>query len=212
VLNGEKKRTANIFLAFVDEVVLEALALLVRKAPVERVEKRRHRRRDHRLLVRRRRDDVRLFDIVGGEGAVFEAALDKLRELAAVFVGEGREILAARRELVGHSLAGEGFDQRIGREARFALLAVADQRRAGGFQAADGVRAGRVLFGDEASRVMRSASYSRIACWSRVERGSEPTCSVGMGRSFSLRETPLSAPPATIASLINRKGEWQMPL
>ncbi len=66
-----------------------------------------------------------------------------------MFVGEGREILAARRELVGHSLAGEGFDQRIGREARFALLAVADQRRAGGFQAADGVRAGRVLFGDE---------------------------------------------------------------
>jgi len=129
-----------------------------------------------------------------------------------VFVGEGREILAARRELVGHSLAGEGFDQRIGREARFALLAVADQRRAGGFQAADGVRAGRVLFGDEASRVMRSASYSRIACWSRVERGSEPTYSVGLGRSFSLRETPLSAPPAAIASLINRKGEWQMPL
>ncbi len=109
------------------------------------VEQRQHRRGDHRLLHRLVRVADRPLQRVGGIGLVAERAAGQLGQLAVVAVGEDGEELPPAGQVVGQARAGQGVRQRIGGEARPTLLAVGDDRRAGGLQVLDGVLDGRVL-------------------------------------------------------------------
>ena len=71
-----------------------------------------------------------LLDELRREGLVAERPAGQARELAVVAVVEDREELAVAGEVVGEAGAGERVGDRVGGEARLALLAVGDDRLA----------------------------------------------------------------------------------
>ena len=127
-----REALADVLLALVAQIAQELLARVARDLAVERIEQRQHRGRDHRLLHRLGRHLDRLCEIVGGVGLVPERAAGQARQLAVMAVGEDREILAvAARWFGARPVPARVSVERIGGEARCALLAVGDDRRAG---------------------------------------------------------------------------------
>ena len=94
-----------------------------------------------------RRDRRVLLDELRGEGLVAERAAGQPRQLAVMAVVEDREELPVAGEVVGQPGAGQRVGDRVGGEARLALLAVGDDRLAGRLQAPDRVLGGGVLLG-----------------------------------------------------------------
>ena len=92
-----------------------------------------------------RRDRPVLLDELRGERLVAERAAGQPRQLAVMAVVEDGEELAVAGEVVGQAGARERVGDRVGGEARLALLAVGDDRLAGRLQALDRVLGGRVL-------------------------------------------------------------------
>ena len=138
---------AHVLLALVDQVGLEGLARVALDLLVERIEQRQHRGRDDRLLHRLGRGLDRELERIGGEALVAEGAAGQPRQLAMVAVGEDGEILAAPRQMVGEAGSRKRVGDRIGREARPALLAVGDDGRAGRLHARDRIPHGLFLLG-----------------------------------------------------------------
>ena len=87
----------------------------------------------------------RLFDILGRIGLVLERPAGQARQLPMMAVGEYGEILPVRREIVGEPGSGQRIGERIGREARHALLAIGDDGLAGRLRALDRIEAGGIL-------------------------------------------------------------------
>ena len=83
---------------------------------------------------------------------VAERAAGQPRELAMVAVVEDREELPVAGEVVREAGARERVGDRVGREARLALLAVGDDRLTGLLEALDRVLGRRVLLGLELAR------------------------------------------------------------
>ena len=126
---------ADVLLALVDDVVEELVARVPGELVLQRVQQAHHRRRDHRLLDRVRGDLHVLLDELRGVGLVAERPAGQPRELAVVAVVEDREELPVAGEIVGQAGAGQRVGDRVGGEARLALLAVGDDRLTGRLQA-----------------------------------------------------------------------------
>ena len=180
---------ADVLLDLVAEVVEELLARVAVDLALERVEQHQHRRRDHRLLDRMRGDRLVLLDELGGEGLVAERAAGQPRELAVVAVVEDREELPVAGEVVGEPGARQRVGDRVGGEARLALLAVGDDRLAGLLQPPDRVLGGGVLLGLQVGAVdlalvvglRRPPAASSGAAASRRARWEWP-CALLLGR------------------------------
>ena len=149
---------------------------------LERVEQHQHRRRDHGLLDRVRRDRAVLLDELRRERLVAERAAGQPRQLAVVAVVEDREELAVAGEVVGQAGAGQRVRDRVGREARLALLAVGDDRLADLLQPPDRVLGRGVLL--------------------RLQ--------LGPARSSPGRR-PRRPPAASSAAAANRPARWEWP-
>ena len=133
------KHPADVLLALVAQVAEELLARVAGDLALERVQQHQHRRRDHRLLHRVGGDRAVLLHELGRERLVAERPARQARELAVVAVVEDREVLAVAGEVVGQPGARERVGDRVGREARLALLAVGDDRLADLLEPADRV-------------------------------------------------------------------------
>ena len=140
---------ADVLLGLVAQVGEELLAAVALELAGERVEQVEHRRRDHRLLERLGGVRRGLLQQVGGVRPVAERPARQARQLPVVPVVEDREVLAVAGQVVRETGAGEGVGQRVGREARGALLAVGHDRAPGGLHALDGVPGRGVLLGAE---------------------------------------------------------------
>ena len=141
------ERLADVLLGLVAEVGEELLARVALDLALERVEQHQHRGGDDGLLDGLGGDRLVLLDELRGERLVAERAAGEARELAVVAVVEDREELAVAGEVVGEAGAGQRVGDRVGREARLALLAVGDVGLAGLLEALDRVLGGRVLLG-----------------------------------------------------------------
>ena len=144
---------ADVLLDLVAEVVEELLARVALDLALERIQQHQHRRRDHCLLDRLARERLVLLDELGGEGLVAERAAGQARELAVVAVVEDGEELAVAGEVVGEAGARERVGDRVGGEARLALLAVGDVGLAGLLEPPDRVLGRLVLLGLEGGEV-----------------------------------------------------------
>ena len=175
---------ADVLLALVDEVVEELLARVALDLALERVEQHQHRRGDDGLLDRLGGDRAVLLDELRRVGLVAERAAGQPRQLAVVAVVEDREELAVAGEVVGQAGAGERVGDRVGGEARLALLAVGDDRLAGLLQAPDRVLGRLVLLGLQRGEVDLAVVVGLAkASWSFMGLGREPTSSVGIDMS-----------------------------
>ena len=140
---------ADVLLDLVAEVVEELVARVAVDLALERIEEHQHRGGDDRLLDRLARDRLVLLDELRGEGLVAERAAGQPRQLTVVAVVEDGEELPVAGEVVGQAGARERVGDRVGGEARLALLAVGDDRLARRLQALDRVVGGGVLLGLE---------------------------------------------------------------
>ena len=95
-------------------------------------------------------------------------------------VGEDREVLATGAEMVGETGARKRLGHRVSRKARPPLLAIGDDRLAGGLAAGNRVPGRRLLLDLQLSLLISLASYCAYAACSLSGRGSEPTGSVGI--------------------------------
>ena len=141
------ERLPDVLLDLVAEVVEELLARVALDLALERIQQHQHRRGDHGLLDRLAGDRLVLLDELGGERLVAERAAGQARELAVVTVVEDGEELSVAGEVVGEAGAGQRVGDRVGGEARLALLPVGDTGLAGLLEAPDRVLGRLVLLG-----------------------------------------------------------------
>ena len=177
------KALADVLLDLVAEVAEELLARVALDLALERVEQHQHRGRDDGLLDGLRGDRLVLLDELRGERLVAERAAGQPRQLAVVAVVEDREELAVAGEVVGEPGAGERVGDRVGREARLALLTVGHVGLAGLLEPLDRVLRRLVLLGLQLGEVDLAVVVRLEGLLQRcvMGRGSEPTSSVGIG-------------------------------
>jgi hypothetical protein len=92
-------------------------------------------------------------------------------------------------------MAGERVGDRVGREARGALLAVRDDRRAGRFHALDRIEAGGVLFALEIATADLARVISRI---SGLQLGRPRQGADGFGRNRHVKPLLMERPSGAL--------------
>ena len=136
---------ADVFLTFIDDVILKLLPRIARQIAIELIKQIHHGGRDHSLMERFAGHFDGFFDKLARIEIVAERAAGHLGQLAIVAIGKDREILPSGGKVRRQSGAGERVGDRIGGEARDALLAVGDDRRASRFEALKGIGDGGIL-------------------------------------------------------------------
>jgi hypothetical protein len=90
----------NVFLTFVDDILLKLFARIPRKIAIERIEQIHHGRRNYRLMKGPVGHFHGLFHKLAGIEVIVERAASDLGQLSIVPVGKDREVLAPGRHVI----------------------------------------------------------------------------------------------------------------